>query len=158
TMRAMARTDDGRAALVEIKTGDRAYPLYGSVAAEPAQPLSALLAFRDGSFGAAADRSLLIRLDLHPGDHIQVGSAVMEIGAVLASEPDKLAVGLGFGPRLLISEDALRATALLQPGSLVRWHYRLRLSDNDSSDAAVRRVVAAAEAALPEAGWDIRTR
>jgi putative ABC transport system permease protein len=158
TMRAMARTDDGGAALVEIKTVDRAYPLYGTVAVEPAQPLLELLASRDGAFGAAADRALLIRLDLHPGDRIKVGSAVIEIRAVLASEPDKLAGGFGFGPRLLISEAALRAAALLLPGSLVRWHYRLRLPDNNASDAAVTRVVAAAEAALPEAGWDIRTR
>ena len=42
----------------------------------------------------------------------------------LTSEPDKLAGGIGFGPRLLVSEAALRATGLLQPGSLVRWHYR----------------------------------
>ena len=54
------------------------------------------------------------------------------------SEPDKLAGGIGFGPRLLISEAALRATGLLQPGSVVRWHYRLRLPDNDATDAAVR--------------------
>jgi putative ABC transport system permease protein len=158
TMRAMARKDDGSAALVEIKTVDRAYPLYGTVAVEPAQPVAELLALRDGAFGAAADPALMIRLDLHPGDHIKVGSAIIEIRAVLASEPDKLGVGFGFGPRLLISEDALRATSLLQPGSLVRWHYRLRLPNNDAADAAVSRIVAAAEATLPEAGWEIRTR
>jgi putative ABC transport system permease protein len=158
TMRAMARTDDGRAALVELKAVDRAYPLYGTVALDPAQPLPALFALRNGVFGAAADRGLMIRLDLKPGDRIRIGSAMIEIRAVLASEPDKLAGGLGFGPRLLISDDALRATSLLQPGSLVRWHYRLRLFDNDAADTPVRRVIAGAEAALPEAGWEIRTR
>jgi putative ABC transport system permease protein len=158
TMRAMARTDDGRAALVEGKAVDRAYPLYGTVALDPAQPFAALFAFKDGAFGAAADRALLLRLDLHIGDRISIGSATVEIRAVLASEPDKLANGLGFGPRLLISEDALRATSLLLPGSLVRWHYRLRLPDNDAADAEVRRVTAAAETTLPEAGWEIRTR
>src|SRR6516162_5731128 len=158
TMRAMARTDDGRAALVEAKAVDRAYPLYGTVTLDPAQPLAVLFASRDGAFGAAADRALLTRLDLKTGDRIRIGSATVEIRAVLASEPDKLAGGLGFGPRLLISEDALRATSLLLPGSLVRWHYRLRLPDNDAADAEVRRVTAAAETTLPEAGWEIRTR
>src|SRR5205085_10624382 len=44
------------------------------------------------------------------------------------------------------------------PGSLVRWHYRLRLPDNAATDQAVAAVVAAAGARLPEAGWEIRTR
>jgi len=77
---------------------------------------------------------------------------------VLTSEPDKLAGGIGFGPRLLISETALRASGLLQPGSVVRWHYRLRLPDNDATDTAVRAVTAAAQAQLPEAGWEVRSR
>ena len=57
TMRAMARTDDGRATLVEAKAVDRAYPLYGTVTLDPAQPLAVLFASRDGAFGAAADRA-----------------------------------------------------------------------------------------------------
>ena len=52
----------------------------------------------------------------------------------------------------------MRATGLLQPGSLVRWHYRLRLPANDTSDAAAKAVAAQARAQFPEAGWDIRSR
>jgi putative ABC transport system permease protein len=158
TMRAMARAPDGGTALVEVKAVDAAYPLYGDVALEPQQPLAQALAERDGTFGAAADPTLLARLDLKPGERITVGAAAIEIRAVLRSEPDKLAGGIGFGPRLLISEAALRATGLLQPGSVVRWHYRLRLPDNDATDAAVRAVTAAAQAELPEAGWEVRSR
>ena len=157
-MRAMARTPDGRTALVEVKAVDAAYPLYGSVALDPPQPLAALLAQRDGAFGAAADPALLARLDLKPGARITLGAATIEIRAALTSEPDKLAGGIGFGPRLLVGEAALRASGLLQPGSVVRWHYRLRLPDNDATDTAVRAVTAAANAQLPEAGWEIRSR
>src|SRR3954452_3975436 len=53
TMRAMARTDDGRTALVEMKAVDAAYPLFGTVALSPAQSVSEALASRDGAFGAA---------------------------------------------------------------------------------------------------------
>jgi putative ABC transport system permease protein len=170
TMRAMARTysatedareragADGRTALVEVKAVDAAYPLYGAVALDPQQPLPAVLAQRDGAFGAAADPALLARLDLKPGARIMLGAAPIDIRAVLASEPDKLAGGIGFGPRLLISEAALRASGLIQPGSVVRWHYRVRLPDNDATDGAVRAVTAAAHAQLPEAGWEIRSR
>ncbi len=158
TMRAMVRTGDGRTALVEMKAVDPAYPLYGAVALDPSQPLLDALAQRDGAYGAAADPALLARLDLKPGDRITVGSAPIEIRAALASEPDKLAGGIGFGPRLLVGEAALRATGLLQPGSVVRWHYRLRLPDNDASDQAVRAVADAAQKQLPEAGWEVRSR
>ncbi len=158
TMRAMARTDDGRTALVEVKAVDGAYPLYGKVVTEPVQPLADVLATREGVFGAAADPALLTRLELRPGAHIRLGSAAIEIRAALTSEPDKLAGGLAFGPRLLISEAALRATGLLQPGSVVRWHYRLRLSNVEATDPALRNVQTAAQAQLPEAGWEIRSR
>ncbi|MGA8933087.1 MAG: FtsX-like permease family protein, partial [Pseudolabrys sp.] len=93
-----------------------------------------------------------------PGARVTIGNATIEVRATLTSEPDKLAGGIGFGPRLLVSQDALRATGLLQPGSLVRWHYRVRLPANDATDAAAKAVTAQARAQLPEAGWDIRNR
>jgi putative ABC transport system permease protein len=158
TLRAMARTQDGRTALVEIKAVDSAYPLHGRVVLEPDGDPAAALAGRDGVFGAAADPALFQRLDLAPGARLAVGSATIELRAALKTEPDKLAGGIGFGPRLLIGEDALRATGLLQPGSLVRWHYRLRLPDADAGDRALRTVADEARAQLPDAGWEIRSR
>lgn len=158
TMRAMARTADQRNALVEIKAVDQLYPLYGNVTLEPALPLHDALAERDGIFGAAVDVALLTRLDLKVGDRVEVGKAPIEIRAVLRSEPDKLAGGIGFGPRLLIGTDALRSTDLLQPGSLVRWMYRAQLSQNDASDQPVKAMIDDAEKQLPDAGWEIRSR
>jgi putative ABC transport system permease protein len=157
TMRAMARARDGRASLVEIKAVDGAYPLYGRVVVDAGDPAAALTQ-RDGVHGAVADEALFARLDLKPGDRISVGNAGLEIRAILRAEPDKLAGGIGFGPRLLISEAALRATGLLQPGSLVRWHYRVKIPGSDAGDRATEAVVRAARATLPDAGWDIRTR
>jgi len=157
TMRAMARTTDGRAALVEVKAVDGTYPLYGNVVIEPAGGLTTALTHRDGAFGVVADPALLTRLDLRPGARLTIGTAIIELRAALVSEPDKLAGGIGFGPRLLMSEEALKATGLLRPGSLVRWLYRVRLPKNDSDDA-VAQMIAAAKAQFPEAGWQIRSR
>jgi len=157
TMRAMARANDGRATLVEMKAVDGAYPLYGAVATDPADSLPELLAARDGVYGAVAGPDLLARLEVAPGARLRVGDANIELRAVLKSEPDQLAGGIPFGPRLIIATDALRATGLLQPGSVVRWHYRVRLA-GDASDGAIKAVAAAARARLPDAGWEIRTR
>jgi putative ABC transport system permease protein len=158
TMRAMTRTTDGQATLVELKAVDGAYPLFGAVKLEPPGPLSDALAQHDGAYGAAADPTLLARLAIKPGARVNIGNATLEIRAELTAEPDKLAGGIGFGPRLLISEDALRATGLVQPGSLVRWHYRLRLPASDATDTAAKAVTAEARVQLPEAGWSIRNR
>jgi putative ABC transport system permease protein len=158
SMRGMARTGDGRLALVEIKAVDGAYPMLGQLSLQPDMPIADLLAERDGAFGAAADQTLLTRLDLKLGDRITVGSASFEIRSIVDAEPDKLAGGLGFGPRFLISEAGLRATQLMQPGSLVRWTYRLKLPDDANADRNTTRLVDDVRQALPHAGWEIRSR
>lgn len=157
TLRAMARTQGGEATLVELKAIDGAYPLFGAVALEPAGALTTALAEHDGAFGAVADPTLLARLNIAPGAKVTIGSATFEIRAALAGEPDKLAGGISFGPRLMVSDAALRATGLIQPGSLVHWHYRLRLHGN-AGDGAMRAAQSEARTQLPEAGWDVRTR
>ena len=158
TLRGMARAGDGRLALVEIKAVDGTYPALGEVALEPKMPMADLLAEHDGVFGAAADSTLLARLDLKLGERVQVGNATFEIRSIDNAEPDKLAGGLGFGPRFLVSEAGLRATQLLQPGSLVRWTYRVRLPDGASSERGAGRLAEDARSVLPQAGWEIRTR
>lgn len=157
SLRAMSRIPSGDATLVELKAVDKAYPLFGKVTLDPAMPLDDALAQRDGAYGAVADPTLLARLAIQPGARITVGNVDFVIRAALTSEPDKLSVGIGFGPRLLVSEEALRASGLLQPGSLVRWKYQLKLPGN-GNEAAVKAVTAEARAKQPDAGWEIRNR
>src|ERR1700688_4236569 len=158
TLRGMARAADGRIALVELKAVDAAYPMLGELTLDPKMPVADLLAERYGAFGAAADQTLLARLDLKIGDRITIGSATFQIRSVVGAEPDKLAGGLGFGPRFLVSEAALRATGMLQPGSLVRWIYRVKLPDSAADDRGATALADDARSALPEAGWEIRSR
>jgi putative ABC transport system permease protein len=156
--RAMARTGDGHSTLVEVKAVDHAYPLFGSVATDPPLPLDELFAQSNGAFGAAVDPALLTRLDLKAGDRITIGNATIQLRAALTGEPDKLTGGIGLGPRLLISGAALQASGLVQPGSLVRRVYRLRLPDSDTSDRAVTAIEKEAQTTFPDAGWEVRTR
>ena len=158
TLRSMARTQDSRLALVELKAVDDNYPMLGELTLDPKMPVADLMGERDGAFGAAADATLLARLNLKLGDRVSVGSATFAIRSVVSAEPDKLAGGVGFGPRFLISEAGLRATQLLQPGSLVRWIYRVRLPDNADGDRAVTALANDARTTLPQAGWEIRSR
>ncbi|WP_262270304.1 ABC transporter permease [Microvirga yunnanensis] len=158
TMRAMAVAGEKGSGLVEMKAVDGGYPTVGTLETAPTLPPADLFAERDGAFGAAVDPALLARLDLKVGDRVTVGAANVELRARLLSEPDKIADGIGFGPRLLLSQEALKATGLVQPGSLVRWTYRLTLPAGQSTEEGLSRIEAEANRVLPEAGWNIRTR
>src|SRR5437667_23564 len=78
TLRGMARSADGKLALVEVKAVDGTYPMLGQLTLQPDLPVSDLLAEKDGAFGAAADPALLARLDLKTGDRVTVGNATFQ--------------------------------------------------------------------------------
>ena len=157
-LRVMARSSDGKLALVELKAVDSNYPMLGELTLDPKMPVADLLAERDGAFGAAVDSTLLARLDLKLGDRVTIGNAPYQIRSVVEAEPDKLAGNVGLGPRFLVSEKSLRATGLLQPGSLVRWIYRVKLPDNAADDRAANKLIDDARATHPQAGWEVRSR
>jgi putative ABC transport system permease protein len=115
-MRAMAIAGEKGSTLVEMKAVDGGYPAIGALETDPPLAPPDLFAEKNGAFGAAADPALLARLDLNVGDRVTVGAATVELRASLVSEPDKIANGIGFGPRLLLSQEAVRATG--QPGAL----------------------------------------
>ena len=147
TMRAMARRPDGSAqALVDLKAVDDAYPLYGAVTFEEGDGLASV---KQG--GLAVDRSILDQLQVSLGDSISIGNTSLPVKAVIEQEPDRLAAGPAFGARILLSSDALKKTGLVEPGSLVRWAYRIKTGTGVPSD--FRKELASK---FPEAGFLVR--
>ncbi len=162
TMRSMVRMTDGSdQALVEVKAVDSAYPLYGTLKLAPDLEASDRFALQDGAYGAAVPQLLLDRLGLKLGDQIMLGSAKFALRAIIESEPDMLGSGMALAPRFLTSDEALRASGLIQPGSLVNYIYKIALPDTAQAGAQDTRLAAleaAAEKNFPEAGWNIRNR
>ncbi len=153
-LRSMARLPDGtNQTLSEVKAVDGQYPLYGAVETDPAAPLGDLLAERNGRFGAVAAPEFFDRLGIEPGATVLLGGIEVELRGRLTREPDVLSDGFIFAPRLLISGEALRASGLIQPGSLVEYDYKLRFADPALDPAGVE---AQAKAEFPQAGWSIR--
>lgn len=150
-MRSMARTGDAHA-LVEVKAVDGAYPLFGAVALTPDMALDEALARRGGAWGAAVEAALLARLNIDIGDTIRLGDARFRVVATIAREPDRAARGLTFGLRILVSHAALKASGLVQPGSLIRHHYRIALPAG--VNAKTWRAVL--DTTYPKAGWRVR--
>ena len=158
TMRSMARMPDGSdQSLVEVKAVDAAYPLYGELKVQPQQSLADMTGENDGTYGAAVSQDFLNRMDLSLGAKVLLGSQTFELRGLIESEPDLLSSGFNFAPRFLVSLDGLRASGLIQPGSLVDHIYKVALPDG-APDAAIAKVRRQATADFPDAGWNIRSR
>ncbi|MFN3764569.1 MAG: ABC transporter permease [Aliihoeflea sp.] len=157
-IRSMVRLEDGSdQTLVEAKAVDAAYPLYGAVETTLDDPIAAQIEERDGIFGAVAPDILFQRLGLAIGDRVVLGDQVFELRAELLTEPDAISDGFGLAPRLMVSIDGLRASGLLQEGSLVEHGYKIRMPLGTSQDEIEAVQVEAGER-FPEAGWSIRSR
>lgn len=153
-MRTMARAGaSDRRALAELKSVGDAYPLYGAVRLESGGALHDALAERDGVFGAVAEPVLAQRLELDVGDRVRVGDVSFELRGLIAHEPDRGTGGaLTLAPRIMIHDEAMAATGLVQPGSLISRHYKVKLAPGDTVAGFRQRLAQE----TPNAGWRIR--
>ena len=139
--------------LVELKAVDQAYPLVGSILLKQSLTLKEALQEKDGIFGAVVDKNLLTKLNLEIGDIINIGEAKFRLTGTIKKEPDKVTNILSFGPRVMIASLGLYRTKLVQPGSQIRYRYRIALSDSTKVINWRKEL----NKAFPAAGWRIRT-
>ena len=154
-MNAMARAGD-ESLLVSLKAVDALYPLAGRMETKPAAPLSESFALKDGRYGALYDPSVARMLGVREGSSIRIGEAEFVLRARILSEPDRLADNVVYAPRLMISQEALDATGLAAPGSLLAYHYRLALKD--AARASLADFAQRLRQRFPEEGFRIRDR
>jgi len=156
-LRSMARADnpDGsvrQRTLIELKSVDEAYPLYGALQTEPALPLARILEQQNGMWGTAIDAALANRMAVKAGDIIKVGEASLQVRALIIKEPDRVVTFATAGPRVMISNAAIADTQLVQQGSLVSYVYNLRLEKGENADQVKERL----QKDFPDTGWRIR--
>lgn len=131
--------------LVSLKAVDPAsYPYYGSYELEPHRTLASLLTPETVVVG----EDLLIRLHARAGDSLKIGNTRFRIAGVVLREPDRMNSTMGLGPRVLITQQGLAASGLVQPGSRAGQRFLFRL---DPARAKVNEVRAKVEKILPEA-------
>ena len=91
--------------------------------------------------------NLLVRLRAKVGDRLKIGGRWFRIAAVIEKEPDRMTAGVGLGPRVMMTRQAMEETGLLQPGSRATERYLFALGDK----LKVADVRAQIEKILPEA-------
>ena len=130
--------------LVTLKAVDPAeYPFYGTVVLSTGQRLRDALT--DDT--VVVDDNLLVRLRARMGDRLKIGGRWFRIAAVIVKEPDRMTAGVGLGPRVMMTRQAMKETELLQPGSRATERYLFALGDK----LKVADVRAQIEKILPEA-------
>jgi putative ABC transport system permease protein len=119
----MAMTkESGRTQLVEIKAVEPGYPFYGRLKLDPPAP---------DPFNVPdaiwVEEALLIRLHLRVGDPVRLGDALFTIRGLIRNEPDRAAGVFSLGPRVLLSQQGLRRSGLVQPGSRMTDRYLFKV-------------------------------
>jgi putative ABC transport system permease protein len=134
TARAGPSPTDGQGTqVIELKAVEPQYPFYGKLRLEPNRDLMALLRSEDQGcvgqecFGVVVQESLLIRMRLAVGDRLKIGQGLFVITGVVRTEPDRMANAFSLGPRVLMSQEGLRAADLVKSGSRIRERYLLKL-------------------------------
>ncbi len=131
--------------LVSLKAVDPAqYPFYGAYRLRPAGTLRQELTPHSVLVGD----DLLIRLRAKIGDSLKVGNSTFRIAGVVEREPDRMNSSMGIGPRVLITQQGLAESGLLQPGSRAGERFLMRLNPGATD---VKGLHTRVEKILPEA-------
>ena len=144
---ARGMTDENTAFLDLLAVGNN-YPLKGNVISDqlsPGEKPAALLAMRDGVYGALVDAVLLDRLQIGIGDRFKISNGEFEIRGTLDSVPDGAVRGFQLGLTTMISAEAFDSLEGLRPplpGLLTHYRYKIILSGmnfEEARDAIVQR-------------------
>ena len=136
----MARADDaqgGNTKLVALKAVSEGYPLRGNMTlfkANPQQPNQVtpdIVTTREVPKPGTVwvDPALLEALNLQLGQRLWLGDKDFQIAALIEREPDRGANFMNFAPRVMLHQQDLAATGLVQPAS--RISYRMAVAGNE---------------------------
>lgn len=110
-------------------TGD--FPYYGNILTEPAD---AAMNYKSGKY-ALVDDGMMLQYGLSVGDSIKLGEITFQIHGRLLSAFGSVDMGVSFAPSVYISGTSIKATELIQPGSLVNYKNYYKINSNVDLDA-----------------------
>lgn len=126
--------------LAGIKSVSALYPLRGYLKTTTSDYSAETSVDQGPEPGAAwVDKRVLSALKLKLGGTLTVGEKKLTVNRIITYEPDKRGDFYSFSPRVMINQQDLEATGVIQPGSHV--HYFFQFSGDSQSLAAFKRWV-----------------
>jgi putative ABC transport system permease protein len=110
---------NGATKFVQIRGIEGGFPFYGELETEPVAA-----ADQYQSRGAAlVDATVMLQLDLQPGDSIKIGDITLPIAGSLIAVPGSTAIFSSVAPPVLIPYRFIEETNLVQVGSRIKYEY-----------------------------------
>lgn len=111
--------------LASAKSVSNGYPLRGQLKTSDDTFQNESIVHQGPEPGTVwVDKRVLPALKLNLGDQLTIGETAFTISRILSYEPDKRGDFYSFSPRVMINQADLQATAVIQPGSRVRYAYQ----------------------------------
>ncbi|MGC9450164.1 MAG: ABC transporter permease [Oceanipulchritudo sp.] len=108
----------GESRFVQVRAVDGALPFHGRMETAPARAEEAL---KPSPGKAIVEESLLLQMQLSPGDTVRLGNSRYEIEAALVRMAGESEITGFFAPRIYIPMQGLEETGLVRTGSIVRY-------------------------------------
>ncbi|MGJ0429125.1 ABC transporter permease [Methylobacter sp.] len=126
--------------LAGVKSVSALYPLRGHLKTTTSDYSTETSVDKGPDPGTAwVDKRVLSALKLKLGDPLTVGEKKLTVSRIITYEPDKRGDFYSFSPRVMINQQDLEASGVIQPGSHV--HYFFQFSGDSKSLAAFNRWV-----------------
>jgi len=110
---------NGGTKLVKVRGLEGDFPFYGTLETQP----SAVAKTYQKAGGALVDATLMLQLNIKPGDSIKIGELTIPIAGALKSIPGSSAISSSVAPPVIIPYRFIEATELLQFGSRKEYQY-----------------------------------
>ncbi|MFZ4714283.1 MAG: ABC transporter permease [Bacteriovoracaceae bacterium] len=117
-----------RSKLVDLKTLPDQYPFYGHLLLSNGQKYNSHFSKLDGIY---IDHNLANLLTLKVGDKVKLGEMELPVLEIVNEDSSQAVIGFSLGPRIYLRPEVLAKTALVRPGSTIRYstHYLLKNTD-----------------------------
>ncbi|APG59324.1 ABC transporter permease [Christiangramia salexigens] len=110
---------NGSTKLVQVKGITEGFPFYGKIETEPINAASEY----QGKGGALVDATLMLQLDIQPGDSIKIGNIQLPVIGALKASPGSSGIFSSIAPPVIIPHSFIDKTGLVQTGSRINYDY-----------------------------------